>query len=56
MEANLKLGFKPDLRTYGVGAQVLVDLGLHAIRVMTNNPRKIVGIEGYGLRSSNVSH
>jgi 3,4-dihydroxy 2-butanone 4-phosphate synthase/GTP cyclohydrolase II len=50
VEANLKLGFKPDLRTYGVGAQILVDLGLHAIKVMTNNPRKIVGIEGYGLK------
>ena len=50
VEANLKLGFKPDLRTYGVGAQILVDLGLHTIKVMTNNPRKIVGIEGYGLK------
>lgn len=49
VEANIKLGFKPDLRTYGVGAQILVDLGLHAIKVMTNNPRKIVGIDGYGL-------
>ncbi len=50
VEANLQLGFKPDLRTYGVGAQILVDLGLHAIKVITNNPRKIVGIEGYGLK------
>lgn len=49
VEANVALGFKPDLRQYGIGAQILVDLGLSSIRLMTNNPRKIVGIEGYGL-------
>ncbi len=49
VQANLELGFKPDLRDYGIGAQILVDLGLRKIRLMTNNPRKIVGIEGYGL-------
>ena len=49
VEANLQLGFKPDLRDYGVGAQILVSLGLEKIKLITNNPRKIVGIEGYGL-------
>ena len=49
VEANLQLGFKPDLRDYGIGAQILVGLGLKQIKLITNNPRKIVGIEGYGL-------
>ncbi|GLC26525.1 bifunctional 3,4-dihydroxy-2-butanone-4-phosphate synthase/GTP cyclohydrolase II [Roseisolibacter agri] len=49
VEANERLGFKPDLRNYGIGSQILLDLGLKSIRVMTNNPRKLVGVEGYGL-------
>ncbi|HLB01641.1 MAG TPA: bifunctional 3,4-dihydroxy-2-butanone-4-phosphate synthase/GTP cyclohydrolase II [Nitrospiria bacterium] len=49
VEANLELGFKPDLRDYGIGAQILVDLRVKTIRLMTNNPRKIVGLKGYGL-------
>jgi len=49
VEANEQLGFKPDLRNYGIGAQILLDLGLKSIRPMTNNPRKIIGLEGYGL-------
>jgi 3,4-dihydroxy 2-butanone 4-phosphate synthase/GTP cyclohydrolase II len=49
VEANISLGFEPDQRDYGIGAQILVDLGLHKIRLLTNNPRKLVGIDGYGL-------
>jgi len=49
VEANEALGYKPDLRDYGIGAQILSDLGLKRIRLITNNPRKIIGLEGHGL-------
>lgn len=50
VEANQRLGFGPDLRHYGIGAQILLDLGVRQIRLLTNNPKKVVGLEGYGLR------
>jgi 3,4-dihydroxy 2-butanone 4-phosphate synthase/GTP cyclohydrolase II len=50
LEANIRLGFKPDLRDYGIGAQILRDLGVRRMRLLTNNPKKIVGLEGYGLQ------
>ncbi len=50
VEANQRLGYAPDLRQYGIGAQILVDLGIRDIRLLTNNPKKVVGIEGHGLR------
>jgi 3,4-dihydroxy 2-butanone 4-phosphate synthase/GTP cyclohydrolase II len=50
VEANNELGYPADLRDYGIGAQILVDLGVKEIRLLTNNPRKVVGLEGYGLK------
>ncbi len=50
VEANQRLGFGPDLRHYGIGAQILLDLGVRQIRLLTNNPKKVVGLDGYGLR------
>lgn len=49
VEANIALGFPPDLRDYGVGAQILADMGLHNIRLLTNNPKKVIGLESYGI-------
>jgi 3,4-dihydroxy 2-butanone 4-phosphate synthase/GTP cyclohydrolase II len=49
VEANEELGFAPDMRNYGIGAQILVDLGVRKMRLLTNNPKKMVGLDGYGL-------
>jgi 3,4-dihydroxy 2-butanone 4-phosphate synthase/GTP cyclohydrolase II len=49
VEANIALGFKEDLRDYGIGAQILADIGVRKMRLLTNNPKKIVGLEGYSL-------
>ena len=52
VDANVKLGFPPDLREYGIGVQILLDQGIKSVRVLTNNPAKLVGISGYGLEIS----
>ena len=54
VEANVDLGFEPDLRDYGVGAQILLDLGLKKFNLITNNPKKIVALKGYGLKINDV--
>ena len=50
VEANERLGFAPELRDYGIGAQILFDLGVRKMRFLTNNPKKVIGLEGYGLK------
>ncbi len=50
MEANEALGFDSDIRDYGIGAQILADIGVRNLRLLTNNPRKVIGLEGYGLQ------
>jgi 3,4-dihydroxy 2-butanone 4-phosphate synthase/GTP cyclohydrolase II len=50
VEANKRLGFPPDLRQYGIGAQILFDLGVRQIRLLTNNPKKVIGLDGYGMK------
>ena len=54
VEANLHLGFPADLRNYGIGAQILMDLGISQFNLLTNNPRKLPGLEGYGLHLDEV--
>ena len=50
VEANVQLGFSPDLRHYGIGAQILADLGIKNMRLLTNNPKKVIGLESYGIK------